>query len=132
MSACQKFVFRGSSLARQLFMSGFCDTLIQIKIDGSTADISQALLFLLDHHAVLFRVWASSFSVRHRVHRLWGNPSSIKRVLATLSAGKAAGEGEADLSPLSNAEVKNACSYTSTPAVRLHGVALSLVWDTSS
>jgi hypothetical protein len=44
----------------------------------------------------------------------------------------AGGGGEADLSPLSNAEVKNACSYTSTPAVRLHGVALSLVWDTSS
>jgi hypothetical protein len=30
---------------------------------------------------------------------------------------------EADHSPLSSAEVKNAWSYTSTPPIRLHGVA---------
>jgi hypothetical protein len=28
-------------------------------------------------------------------------------------------------SPLSSAEVKNAWSYTSTPAIRLHGIVLS-------
>jgi len=32
---------------------------------------------------------------------------------------------EADCSPLSSAEVKNAWSYTSTPPVSLHGVVLS-------
>jgi hypothetical protein len=32
---------------------------------------------------------------------------------------------EADHSPPSNAQVKNAWSYTSTPSVRLHGVVLS-------
>jgi hypothetical protein len=32
---------------------------------------------------------------------------------------------EADHSPLSNAEVKNAWKYTSTPPIRLHGVVLS-------
>jgi len=32
---------------------------------------------------------------------------------------------EADHSPPSSAEVKNACSYTSTPPVCLHGVMLS-------
>jgi hypothetical protein len=33
---------------------------------------------------------------------------------------------EADHSPLSSAEVKNAWSYTSTPPIRLYGVVLSL------
>jgi hypothetical protein len=32
---------------------------------------------------------------------------------------------EADQSFPSSAEVKNACSYTSTPPIRLHGVVLS-------
>jgi hypothetical protein len=32
---------------------------------------------------------------------------------------------EADHSPPSRAEVKNAWSYTSTPPIRLHGVELS-------
>jgi hypothetical protein len=32
---------------------------------------------------------------------------------------------EADHSPQSSAEVKNAWSYTSTPPIRLHGVMLS-------
>jgi hypothetical protein len=32
---------------------------------------------------------------------------------------------EADHSPPSSAEVKNAWSYTSTPPIRIHGVALS-------
>jgi hypothetical protein len=31
---------------------------------------------------------------------------------------------EADQSPPSSAEVKNAWSYTSTPSIRLHGVVL--------
>jgi hypothetical protein len=34
-------------------------------------------------------------------------------------------EREADHSPPSSAEVKNAWSYTSTPPIRLHGVVLS-------
>jgi hypothetical protein len=34
-------------------------------------------------------------------------------------------EGEADHSPPSSAEAKNARSYTSTPPIRVHGVVLS-------
>jgi hypothetical protein len=34
-------------------------------------------------------------------------------------------EREADHSPPSNAEIKNAWNYTSTPPIRLHGVVLS-------
>jgi hypothetical protein len=34
---------------------------------------------------------------------------------------------ESDRSPPSSAEVKNAWSYTSTPFVRLHGVALKRI-----
>jgi hypothetical protein len=34
-------------------------------------------------------------------------------------------EHEADRSPPSNAEVKNAWSYTSTPPIHLHGAVLS-------
>jgi hypothetical protein len=32
---------------------------------------------------------------------------------------------EADYSPPSSTEVNNACNYTSTPPIRLHGVVLS-------
>jgi hypothetical protein len=38
--------------------------------------------------------------------------------------GKATG-GEADHSPPSSAEVKNAWNYNSAPPIRLHGVVLS-------
>jgi hypothetical protein len=49
----------------------------------------------------------------------------IQCVPGTLSLGIKRPGREADHSPLSSAEVKNAWSYTSTPSVHLHGVVLS-------
>jgi hypothetical protein len=49
----------------------------------------------------------------------------IKWVPGALSLGVNRSGREADHSPPSSAEVKNAWSYTSTPPIRLHGVVLS-------
>jgi hypothetical protein len=49
----------------------------------------------------------------------------IQRVSGVPSLGVKRPGREADHSPPSSAEVKNAWSYTSTPPIRLHGVALS-------
>jgi hypothetical protein len=49
----------------------------------------------------------------------------IQWVPGALSMGVKRSEPEADHSPPSSAEVKNAWSYTSTPPIRLHGVMLS-------
>jgi hypothetical protein len=57
--------------------------------------------------------------------RLWGPPGAEE----FLPGGKAAGR-EADHSRPSSVEVKNAWSYTSTPAIRLHGVVLR--WSTGT
>jgi hypothetical protein len=51
--------------------------------------------------------------------------SSIRWVPGPLSLGVKRSGREADHSPPSSAEVKNAWSYTSTPSLRLHGVVLS-------
>jgi hypothetical protein len=52
-------------------------------------------------------------------------PASYQWVPAALSLGVKRLRCEADHSPISSAEVKNAWSYTSTPPIRLHGVVLS-------
>jgi hypothetical protein len=49
----------------------------------------------------------------------------IQRVQGALSLGVKRLGREADHSPPSSAEVKNAWIYTSTPPIRLHGVVLS-------
>jgi hypothetical protein len=49
----------------------------------------------------------------------------IKWVPRTLLLGLKRQGCEADHSPPCNAEFKNACGYTSTPPIRLHGVVLS-------
>jgi hypothetical protein len=49
----------------------------------------------------------------------------IQGVPGALSLGVKQPGREADHSPPSSAEVKNACSYTSTTPVRLRGVVLS-------
>jgi hypothetical protein len=41
-------------------------------------------------------------------------------------------EREADYSPLSSAEVKNAWSYTTTPPIRVHILAINKTGDNSS
>jgi hypothetical protein len=46
-------------------------------------------------------------------------------VPGTLSLGVKRPGREADHSPPTSSEVKNAWSYTSTPSIRLHGVVLS-------
>jgi hypothetical protein len=51
--------------------------------------------------------------------------ASLKWVLGALSLGVKRPGCEADHSPPSNADVKNAWSYTSAPPVRLHGVVFS-------
>jgi hypothetical protein len=54
-----------------------------------------------------------------------GPTQPIQRVQGVLSLGVRRPEREADNSPPSSAEVKNAWNYTSTPPIRLHGVVLS-------
>jgi hypothetical protein len=51
----------------------------------------------------------------------------IRRVTEAPSSGVKRPRREADLSPQSSAEVKNAWSYTSTPPTSFHGVVLSEV-----
>jgi len=52
-------------------------------------------------------------------------PLPIQWVPEALSLGVKWQVWEADHSPPSSAEVENACSYTSTLPIRLHGVVLS-------
>jgi hypothetical protein len=49
----------------------------------------------------------------------------VQWIPAALSLGVKQPGREADHSPPSSAEVKNECSYTSTPSIRLHAVVLS-------
>jgi hypothetical protein len=49
----------------------------------------------------------------------------IQWVLGALSLGAKRPGREADHTPPSSAEVKNAWSYTSTPPIRLHGLVLN-------
>jgi hypothetical protein len=51
---------------------------------------------------------------------VFGNP-----LLYPMGTGYSFSKGEADISPPSSAEIKNAWSYTSTPPIRLNGVVLS-------
>jgi hypothetical protein len=70
-----------------------------------------------------FRIPAGTgnFSVRRRVQRGAGaHPVSYPVGIRGLSMGVKRPGREADHSPPSRAEVKNAWSYTSTPSIRLH------------
>jgi hypothetical protein len=61
-----------------------------------------------------------------RPERHWGPPSLLSSgYRGALSLGVKRPGREADHSPSSSAEVKNAWSYTSTPPIRLLGVVLS-------
>jgi hypothetical protein len=69
---------------------------------------------------------AGNISLHHRVHIGSGaHPVSYRMGTRALSLEVKQPACEADHSPPSSAEVKNAWSYTSTPPIRLHGVGLS-------
>jgi hypothetical protein len=64
------------------------------------------------------------FTLDTNCHQL-STQTPTQWVPGTLSLGVKQPGREADHSPPSSAEVKNAWSYTSTPSIRLHGMALS-------
>jgi hypothetical protein len=93
---------------------------------GSSVGI--ALDYGLDDRVsrVRFPEGAGNFSLHHCVQNGSGaHPASYPMDTRGLSLGVKRPGREADHSPTSSAEVKNAWSCTSTPPVRLHGVVLS-------
>jgi hypothetical protein len=71
-------------------------------------------------------VGAGNFSLHHRVQNGSGTHlASYPMVPGALSLGVKRPGREADHSPPSSAEVKNAWSNTSTLPIRLHGMVLS-------
>jgi hypothetical protein len=66
------------------------------------------------------------FSSPPRPERFWSPPSLLSNgYREALPLGAKGPRREANHSPPSSAEVKNAWSYTSTPPTRLYGVVLS-------
>jgi hypothetical protein len=75
---------------------------------------------------VRFPAETGNFPLHHRVQNGSGaHPASYQWVSGALSLGVKRLGREAEHSPPSSAEVKNAWSYTSTPPIRLHGVVCS-------
>jgi hypothetical protein len=75
---------------------------------------------------VRFPAGAGNFSLHHRVQNASGaNPASYPMDTGGSFPEIKQPGPEADHSPPSSVEVKNAWSYTSTPPIRLHGVVLS-------
>jgi hypothetical protein len=69
---------------------------------------------------------AGNFSLHHRSQNGSGaHPASYPMGTRGSFPGAKRLEHEADHSPPSSAEVKNACGYTFTPAIRLHDAVLS-------
>jgi hypothetical protein len=69
---------------------------------------------------------AGNFPFHHCVQNGSGaQPASYPMGNRAISLGLKRPGHEADHSPPSSADVKNAWSYTSTPSIRLHGVVLS-------
>jgi hypothetical protein len=75
---------------------------------------------------VRFPAGAGNFSLHQRVQNGSGtHPATYPRGTRGSFPGVKRLVREADHSPQSSAEVKNAWSYTFTPPIRLHGVVLS-------
>jgi hypothetical protein len=75
---------------------------------------------------VRFPAAVGNFSLHHRVQNgAEAHPASYLFGTRGSFPGVKLPEREADHSSPSSAEVKNACSYTSTPPIGLHGVVLS-------
>jgi hypothetical protein len=85
-----------------------------------------ALGYGLDDRGIRVPAGGGNFSLHHCVQTGAGaHPSSyLIGTRGTFPGVKRPGR-EADHSPPSSVEVKNAWSYTSTPSIRLHGVVLS-------
>jgi hypothetical protein len=80
---------------------------------------------ILTRFSPIFNVLYSSV-LRHRVQTSFGtHPASSQEGTRGSFLGIKRRGVEADHSPPSSVEVKNAWSYTSTPPIRLHGVVLS-------
>jgi hypothetical protein len=77
-------------------------------------------------YRVRFPAGVGNFSLRCRLQNGSGaHPASYLMGTTDSFPGVKRPGREADHSPPSSAEVKNACIYTSTPPIRLHGVVLS-------
>jgi hypothetical protein len=95
---------------------------------STDSSVGIALGYGLDDRGsrVRFPAGAGNFSLHHSVQNGSGaHPASYPMGTSALSLGVKRAGREADHSPPSSAEVKNAWSYTSTPPIRLHGVVLS-------
>jgi hypothetical protein len=76
---------------------------------------------------IIFPAEAGYFSLHNFVQNGSGTHSAsyLKNSRGTLSLGVKWPEREADHSPPSGTDVKNAWSYTSTPPIGFHGLVLS-------
>jgi hypothetical protein len=74
---------------------------------------------------VRFPAGAGNFSLHHRVQTCSGAHPAYLMGTGALSLGAKRPGREADHSPPSSAEIKNAWIYTSNPPIRIHGVAHS-------
>jgi hypothetical protein len=75
---------------------------------------------------IRFPAGAGNYALHHRVQNGSGShPTSHPMGTGGSFSGVKRPGSEADHSPPSSAEVKNAWSYTSTPPICLHGVVLS-------
>jgi hypothetical protein len=77
-------------------------------------------------NGVRFPAGTGNFSLHHSVQTVLGpTQPPIQQVPGALSLGVKRPGREADHSPPTSVEVKNAWRYTSTDLVHLHGVVLS-------
>jgi hypothetical protein len=80
----------------------------------------------ISYFCLFFPAGAGNFSLHYRVQNgSEAHPASYQMGTGGSFPGVKAEGREADHSPPSSAEVKNAWSYTSTPLTRLHDVVLS-------
>jgi hypothetical protein len=103
---------------------------VNIEHDKKSRDssVGRVLGYRLDDRCskVKFPAGTGNFSLHHRVQNgCRAHQASYPMGTRGSFPGSKAPGREPDHSPPSNAEVKNAWNYTSTPPIRLHGVVLS-------
>jgi hypothetical protein len=87
---------------------------------GSLASIELRIFIKNVENKFVTHEFIGNFSLHHRIQTGSEVHPGYPMGIRASSPG-----GEADQSPPSSAEVKNAWSYTSTPPIRLHVVVLS-------